>query len=89
MHYQSSSRKPTTPVEENLDTQLRSLVSLLMDNKLHDKFRTCKIGYRERVYVREMVPFLATGVYNSFTIWTFILPTYGTYVVNEVNDPVM
>ena len=58
-----------------------------MDNKLHDKFRTCKIGSRERVFVREMVPFLATGVYNSFTIWTFILPAHGTYVVKEVNDP--
>ena len=60
-----------------------------MDNKLHDKFRICKTDTRKIVFVREMVPFLATGVYNSFTIWNFILSTRGTYVVKEVNDLVM
>ena len=60
-----------------------------MDNKLHDKFGTCKIDSREKVFVKEMVPFPATGVYDPSTIQTFILPTHGTYVVNEVDDPVM
>ena len=79
----------TTLVDENLATQLRSLMSLLMDNILHDKFGTCKTNSRERVFINEMVPFPVTRVYVPFVIWTFILPAHGTYVVNEVDDPIM
>ena len=60
-----------------------------MDNKLHDKFETCKTNSREKVFVREMVPFPTTGVYDPSAIQTFILPAHGTYVVNEVDDQVM
>ena len=64
-------------------------MGLLIDNKLYDKFGTCKTNSREKVFVREMVPFSATGVYDPSTIQTFISPTHGTYVVNEVDDLVM
>ena len=60
-----------------------------MDKKLHDKFGTCKIDSREKVFVKEMVPFPATGVYDPSAIRTFILLAHGTYVVNEVGDPIM
>ena len=36
-----------------------------------------------------MVPFQAIGVYDPSTIRTFILPAHGTYVENEVGDPIM
>ena len=60
-----------------------------MDNKLHDKFGTCKTNSRERVFINEMVPFPVTRVYDPFVIWTFILPAHDTYVANEVNNLVM
>ena len=60
-----------------------------MDNILHDKFGTCKTNSREKNFVREMVPFPTTGVYDPSAIPTFILPAHGTYVVNEVDDQVM
>ena len=60
-----------------------------MDNKLYENFGTCKTNSREKIFVREMVPFPATGVYDPFAIRTFISPTHGTYVVNEVDDPIM
>ena len=60
-----------------------------MDNKLYDKFGTCKNNSREKVFVKEMVPFPTTRVCDPSAIRTFILPAHGTYAVNEVDDHVM